>query len=239
MYSQDLPYIHQSGFQQLIRQAAPELLALFVQQGLQGGTVVDLGCGSGYWLKELANAQYQPIGVDPSLAFIEMAEQTAPEATLIQSSAFEFPLPTCQAVTAIGEVLCYRNQTEKLSLMGLFEKVFDALLPRGVFAFDLLIQDSVSPMNYKQWQVGDDWAVLVDVREDVSEEWLTRDIQLFRTKDGHHYVRSQEFHRLQVYAIEKVLNQLRQCGFTASSLPGYGNCPLPTRRQAFIAIKPS
>lgn len=54
MYHDDLAHVQHDGFGDFARRAAPGLLALLRQAGIgRGATVVDLGCGSGIWLREL------------------------------------------------------------------------------------------------------------------------------------------------------------------------------------------
>jgi SAM-dependent methyltransferase len=236
-YSQDLASIHQDGFEEWIRLAGPELLHLFHQQDLHGGTIVDLGCGSGYWLKQIAEAGYKAIGVDLSQSFIEMSRSTNPDAVLIQGSAFEFSFPPSQAVTAIGEVLCYRQNREPQSLKAFFQKVFDILQINGVLVFDLFVQSTEFPLDYKTWRSENDWAVMVEVQEDTANQWLTRTIETFKMTEDHLYRRSHEFHRLQIYETKGILEELEQCGFEATATQAYGSYLLPDRRQAFVAIK--
>src|SRR5689334_5247848 len=65
-YQDDLAYIHDAGFGGFARGSAPGLLTLFRRNGITGGLVVDLGCGSGIWANELAGSGYQVLGVDIS-----------------------------------------------------------------------------------------------------------------------------------------------------------------------------
>ena len=99
-YQHDLAYSHDTGFGGLARSSAPNLLNLFQQNGITEGQVVDLGCGSGIWARELTDAGYQVIGVDLSPAMIELAHQRVPEATFHVQSFLQFRMPPCRAVTA-------------------------------------------------------------------------------------------------------------------------------------------
>lgn len=237
MYSKNLALIHQAGFQQLIEGVSSELLALFKNRGLQDGLVIDLGCGSGYWLNRLVEAGYQAFGVDLSSAFVEMAQKNAPQATVLQGSVLDFAFPECIAITAVGEVLGYREDYNKHSLLDLFQRAYASLCPGGVLAFDLLVQDSQSPLNYRTWRSEDDWAVLVEVQEDILQGWLTRDIETFVRQNGSTYDRAYERHLLQVYDSETILANLNQVGFSSTVSTGYGTYFLPPRRNVFIAVK--
>ena len=52
-YQADLAYIHDTGFGKFARGSAPGLLSLFRQNAISEGVVVDLGCGSGIWARDL------------------------------------------------------------------------------------------------------------------------------------------------------------------------------------------
>jgi hypothetical protein len=60
-YENDLAYIHDRGFSEQARRAAPHLVRLLQQSGIREGLVVDLGCGSGVWAKALVDAGYQVV----------------------------------------------------------------------------------------------------------------------------------------------------------------------------------
>src|SRR5687768_13722657 len=106
-YGEDLSFIHHEAYGGHATNAAPELLRLLAREGVPRGLVVDLGCGSGIWARELINRGYAALGVDVSGDMIEIARKTAPAATFIQASLHQVDLPPCVAVTALGESLSY------------------------------------------------------------------------------------------------------------------------------------
>lgn len=122
MYGPDLAYIHHHGFGAFARNAAPGVLDFFRKAGIADGTVVDLGCGSGIWLRELDRAGYTTVGVEQSPALLALARDVAPEAVLHQGSVYDFDFPKCDAVTALGEVLSYLpDGAESLPWASLFD----------------------------------------------------------------------------------------------------------------------
>lgn len=106
-YRSDLAFIHDTGFGDFARGSAPGLLKLLLDHGITEGQVVDLGCGSGIWARALTDAGYHVLGVDLSPAMIELARQRVPEADFQVGSFCNLPIPTCRAVTALGEVFNY------------------------------------------------------------------------------------------------------------------------------------
>ena len=72
-YRNDLAYIHDAGFGQIARAAAPVLLDALRRQGTVRGLVVDLGCGSGILARDVVDAGYEVLGIDISQAMIALA----------------------------------------------------------------------------------------------------------------------------------------------------------------------
>lgn len=237
-YQEDLAYVHHTGYADFAQQAAPHLIRLLRERGVAGGLVVDLGCGSGLWARELLRAGYEVLGVDSSPAMVELAQRTAPEARFVAASLYDFALPRCDAVTALGEVLNYIPPGEEKS-PGLFvelQKIGKALRPGGVLLFDLLVQTVGEPMAYRHWSAGDGWAVLVEVAEDKTERQVQREITTFR-QVGELYRRSHETHRVHVQARYQVERYLTRAGFSVQVSNRYGDFELAPRRLVFQARK--
>jgi SAM-dependent methyltransferase len=223
----------------LVRKAAPVLLAAFRKAGLRRGRVVDLGCGSGLFLHELARAGYQPVGVDPSAAMMELARKVEPRAELHRGSAHLFGFPRCQAVTAMGEALQYVAPGRRApSLPALFGKVARALEPGGFFVFDLVVAEGGPVMSYRTFRQGRGWAVLIEVQEDRVEGRLMRNITTFR-RNGTDYRRDHERHQLQIPRRGEVEAALRAAGLLVRTRRAYGTSRLLPRRLAFWARKPA
>ncbi|MCH7870342.1 MAG: class I SAM-dependent methyltransferase, partial [Planctomycetes bacterium] len=163
-YAQDLAYIHHVGFGGFSRDAGPGLLAILRQRGVTKGRVVDLGCGSGIWAERLGRAGYDVVGFDQSSAMIAMTRGRVPEATLHCQSFLDCELPTCDAVTSLGECLNYRfdGRVGEKSLAQLFRKVHAALRPGGVFVFDIATPGRGVGPTMKNFS-GDDWAIFINV----------------------------------------------------------------------------
>jgi SAM-dependent methyltransferase len=238
-YREDLAYIHDVGFGHFAKSAAPGLLQLLRQMGTIGGPVVDLGCGSGIWARELCNAGYDVLGVDLSADMIALARKRVPEAEFRQDSFLTAKLPPCAAVTAIGECFnfLFDSRNTKRTLQGLFRRVYDALLPGGLLIFDVAGPGCVpAPGVRKSWE-GEDWAVLVVAEEDRHRKLLTRRITSFR-KIGKLYRRNEEVHRLRLYTPPELASELRDCGFRVRTLRRYGQLRLRRGLTGFLARKP-
>lgn len=237
-YDDDLAYVHDVGFTDFVRNAAPGILQTLAVRGITGGTVVDLGCGSGIWAKELCEAGYDVVGVDISSAMIKLAKRRAPNAKLHVASFLEFDFPPCEAVTALGEVLNYRFDSRNNigTLRKLFKRINSALEPNGLLIFDLA-GPGRNADTAQRFDVGDDWAVLVDFDAAQSDR-LKRRIVTFRKK-GRAYRRSEELHELQLYEPNVIANLLRKIGFRVRTSRKFGDATLYPHATAFVARKAS
>ena len=237
-YERDLAYIHDRGFGAFARGSAPGLLKLFQQNRITQGRVVDLGCGSGIWARELADAGYQVTGVDISPAMIEIARQRVPNAEFHVGSFVEFRPPACRAITALGEVFNYlfdpRNSLR--TLRQVCERMFASLTPKGLLIFDVAEPGRCNVLK-QRFIEGEDWACLVDYHQDVARQRLTRRIVSFR-KVGDTYRRHEETHTQQLLAGTKIAAMLRRIGFRVRQARSYGEYPLRPGVVAFVARKP-
>jgi len=241
-YKEDLAYIHDVGFSDYALGSASGLLETLDRNGIRGGLVVDLGCGSGLWAGELTRAGYRVLGIDISGQMIEIARERVPGAEFRIASVFEANLPACSAVTSIGEVLNYLfepDNNDRQALAQLFRNIYGALNPGGVFIFDIAQPgQTLTGAATKGITEGEDWVVLLEKEEDPELRTLTRRITSFR-KVGDHYRRDDEVHRLRLYRAEDLAGELSRAGFQVRMIRGYGEYCLPKAHAAFVARKPA
>ena len=239
-YREDLAYIHDVGHADFALKSAPGILEILDQGGVREGLVVDLGCGSGLWARELIEAGYRVLGIDISKAMIEIARTKVPEAEFRVGSLYEADIPPCDAVTALSEVLNYLFDPANggRGLPRLLRRVYGALVPGGVFVFDVAEPGQIPRgTTTRGFSEGKDWVVLVEKEEDAERGTLTRRIVSFR-KVGEHYRRDDEVHRQRLYKSSEVTRELRRVGFRVRTVRAYGRYPLPRAHAAFVARKP-
>jgi SAM-dependent methyltransferase len=196
--------------------------ALWMTKGL----VVDAGCGSGIWARELLRAGFAVFGFDASPSMIAIARTIAPAASLSVATVNDVSLPPCDAVTAIGEILNYGAS----DLPSFFTRVHDALRIGGVFVFDLAEPSSVHEGDRRI--EGDDWVVIT--HKTVSGNTLTRRVTTFRDVDGE-VRRSEETHVLRLYSRDEAVAMLRAAGFRVRVRRSYGTRRLPPAHNVFVA----
>ena len=239
-YTEDLAFIHNAGFADLARHAAPVVLKALHQRGIRTGLIVDLGCGSGILARALTAAGYRVLGVDISPAMIRMARKAAPEARFVTASLLRFELPDCDAVVSIGECVNYTFDADnsRATLTRLFQRVYDALHPGGLFLFDFAEPGQFpGEVHSRKYVLGPDWAVLREATEDRRRRLLIRRIVSFR-RVGKLYRRTEETHAARLYQAGDVLAALRRTGFRARVVRRYGTLRLRTAHAGIVAVKP-
>jgi SAM-dependent methyltransferase len=253
-YQEDLAYIHDVGHADFALKSAPGILEILARNKIRDGLVADLGCGSGLWAQRLIEAGYKVIGIDISEAMIRIARKRAPAAEFRVESLYKAKLPPCIAITSISECLNYlfdpqtdngaRDKSagdESAGVSGalawLFKRVYDALLPGGLFIFDIAepgqTAEGVATRGFSE---GEDWAVLVEKKE--QQGAFARRITSFR-KVGKNYRRADETHIQRLYKAADIARELRQTGFRVRIIRSYGRHDLPKAHAAFIARKPA
>jgi SAM-dependent methyltransferase len=243
-YRTDLAYIHDAGFGQFAREAAPGLLAWLSRAGVESRRegcrrVVDLGCGSGLWCRGLADAGYEALGIDLSPAMIRLARRRVPDGQFRCQSFLRAKLPPCLAVTALGEVFNYLfdRGNSHARLAKVFTRIYRALVPGGLLIFDVATVGRVPGGSRKNYWLGDDWACLVSAREDAARQLLVREITSFR-RVGRTFRRDDEVHRLRLLEPEATAAALRKAGFKVRTVRGYGKMRFPPGWIGFVARKP-
>jgi SAM-dependent methyltransferase len=236
VYAADLARVHHEGFAFAAESAAPVLLAALHDAGLSAGTVTDLGCGSGILSRIVFEAGYGVFGVDYSEDMLQFARKNVPGGEFVRGSVLDAPLPTSVAIAAVGEIFCYAFD-ERAGLDAftrMMKTIHEALVPGGVFLFDVAGPGRVGPTPRTNMVDNENWTIVHRATE--SGTTLTREIATFM-RDGDRYRRSDERHVQRLYRPEEILAALAAAGFHAAALTGYGAFTLPTGWHAFLARK--
>jgi SAM-dependent methyltransferase len=237
-YNEDLAYIHDVGYRDYALKSMPGILEILQHNQIATGLIVDLGCGSGLSTEVLDRTGYQVLGIDISTSMIAIAKTRVPNAEFWVESLFTAAIPSCTAVISIGECLNYLFDTNSDAILdSLFRRIYRALLPGGVFIFDVVVPGQVPPEEIvKSFTEGEDWIVLVEKQEDLGQQILTRQIITLR-QVGELYRRTDEVHRQRLFNTTALAEELNQIGFQVETMESYGQFSLPPARVAFIAYK--
>jgi SAM-dependent methyltransferase len=237
LYREDLAYIQAAAFGGLARGAAREVLRLINGASIQIRRIVDVGCGAGPLTTALVQAGYEATGIDKSADLLAMARAAVPRARFIHKSIYDAEIPACEAILAVGEPLTHHTEDADRDTLvkGFLERASDVLPERGMLIFDLIELGEPS-LTGRSWNSGDDWAVLVDTRENQDSRTLVRDIETFRRVDQL-YRRGREVHRVRLFDTSTLRDQLASCGFAMETAHEYGAQRLGPRRRAFFCTR--
>ncbi|MDV3001023.1 MAG: hypothetical protein N5P05_002629 [Chroococcopsis gigantea SAG 12.99] len=239
LYKEDLAYIHDVGYSDYALKSAPGILDILARNNIREGLVVDLGCGSGLSALELGKSHYRVLGVDISPSLIAIARTRVPNAEFRVDSFFKTDIPSCNAVISVGECLNYLFDGDDNSgfLVQLFERIYKALAPGGVFIFDIAEPGQVKEgEKVKSFTEGKDWIVLVEKEENRDRLILNRRIITLRRVEDY-YRRDDELHRLQLHKPIDMTEKLNRIGFHVTTMNSYGQYKLPKAHVAFVARK--
>lgn len=231
IYGADLAYIHQAGFSEFARSAAPGVIAILRANGVDAGArVVEAGCGTGVLARELTAAGYSLHGFDPSPAMIELARTTAPDARFEVAAIADAVLPPSDAIVAMGEVLNYGSFSEAGNFIA---RAAVSLRAGGVLMFDIAESGAYPP--HDEWRTGGgDWSVIAIEESDGTR--LTRRVMTFRVDDGA-VRRGDEVHTLEPYDRTAMTTLLREHGFRLTVRRSYGTRRLPRGHAVYVATK--
>ena len=237
-YGHDLAFIHDAGYSGYALGAAPGLLRILKTHKITHGLVVDLGCGSGRWARELNDAGYDVLGIDQSRAMIALAREIAPKSRFQASSLFRVELPACDAITSVGECMnyCFDKKRSRGTLRRLFRSCYRALKPGGLLIFDVAtLQRKPKSGSREHESSGTGWKITAKTTVRGSRK-LRREIAAHR-KTGAGWRRTREVHDLRLYAENEVADDLRRCGFCVRVVRRFGRFRLPLGIVGFIAVR--
>ena len=190
-YRDDLALVHHRGFGAHAEKCAPGILEQL--EKVRGGTVLELGCGSGLLTKELAAAGHHVIATDASssmLALLDEQQLPGVESHLIRLPA---PLPAADAIVSVGHVLNYLPDTAAIDRT--WGVIASALKPGGLLMVDICDLEwgrarKEAPPHARQ---GDGWAVITEFARPRPDLFVREITTFVRTQDGT-YRRDHERH---------------------------------------------
>ena len=236
IYQEDLAYIQAAGFGDFARGAAPEIVAMLQSAAIPVRKVIEVGCGAAPLTQALVAAGFGVTGIDVSPELLNIAREVSRNASFVQGSIYDCEIPDCDAILAIGEPLTYHEDEDADSrVREFFRRAAHALPEGGLLIFDL-IELGQLPLSARSWKSGDDWAVLVETKEDQGSRTLIREIETFRKVEGS-YRRGREVHRVRLFDTGEVCGWLEDEGFRVRTALGYGEFRLPARRRAFFCTR--
>lgn len=201
--------------------------------------VLELGCGTGRYLRELAANGFVPCGIDISATMLSIARARLPHAILMKNdftnpgvlqSAGVFSL-----VAAVSSVLMYVPDSARLRMLA--QLVYDALEPGGLFVFDLW-----------KWIPAREGGTVTRGKAIGCTTELTRLMRWFPV--GNTLILRERFviddlegsrvasdeHRLTLFDTDEVAGILSDCGFTVDLRNGFSTAPFTFGGQKAVLV---
>lgn len=197
---------------------------------------LDIGCGSGYFTRQLQKAGYDMTGIDCSEAMLSQAvEKSLAEGLRIpylQGDMVSLRMPQrADFAVAVNDCVNYVPDDKILTA---FRHVAGALKKGGLFYFDVSSEKKLSALP----------PVCIDDRDDVTyvafnryeDGRVTMDVSLFERKEGNIYERRDETHTQYAYDAQDLFFTLSLAGFEPVAYSGHlGEDPLESDRLQFLA----
>lgn len=235
-----------AGFSDFSREMLPYTLHLLKHLGWEPPrrTALDLACGTGTAAVELARRGWEVTGLDASAAMLDVARAKA-EAQGVRVEWTQGDMRAFRLPSRYGLVTCFFDALNYLldprELQTTFERVHEALVPGGVFVFDMN-----TDRGLQRWEEGEMAQIfpgLVSFMREVYDP--TRRIAQVRLSfylaDEPGYRRIEEVHLERGYALEEIRHALAAAEFTAAHLFDcltLERAGAATRRVAVAARRP-
>lgn len=206
-------------------------------------TVLDLACGTGSLTRELSRRGYSLIGVDLSADMLAIAEEKCRDLPVR-------PRFFCQSMDALclpeqvdACVCCLDSVNYVLrpqKLQRAFRRVYDSLVPGGLFLFDADTPEKLESMDGQVFLDEDEdtfcvWRGEYSARRRVCTFWM----DIFR-REGKLWQRGGELHQEYAYTMDELETWLKEAGF--GSIRQYGELKRRAPKEGeqrifFTAIK--
>lgn len=197
------------------RRAWPVVERLFLRELPPVAEVLDLCCGAGQMARRLSERGFRVLGLDASEEMVRLARQNAPRAEFVVADAREFSLPGRFAgVLSTFNSLAHVPSVEQLTQV--YRNVAGALVPSGVFCFDLSMEESYAA----KWRgsfalVESSHACIISPSWDAAQRLGRNDITVFRLADElGAWLRSDFTIAQKCHSAEELRAALAAAGFT-------------------------
>lgn len=190
----------------------PVLERLLLPDLPSGARILDLCCGTGQLARTLTERGFSVIGLDASTGMLNYARDNAPRAEFIQADARLFLLPPMyHAVISTFDSL--NHLLDPAELAAVFRHVHQALLPQGLFLFDLNMEEKFKAHWHGSFAfVADDQACAVRAHYEPARRIGHYDVTIFRLDETWH--RSDFRIDERCYTEEEIRAALAEAGFT-------------------------
>ena len=225
---------------------ANKICSLLHNNGVDGGLLLDLGCGTGTLAFLLEKSGYDIIGVDASEDMLMVANEKKYE----EESSAMFLCQRAEELDLFGTIDCAVSCLDTINHIDSLEKIEKAfslislfMNMNGIFIFDIN-----TPFKHKEILGNNTFIYDMDDvycawQNTLDEENKKTDIDLdffIKNEDDEGYERYSESFSEYVYDIDDIINIIKKCGFTLLEMSDdYSDKPVneTTERITFVVKK--
>ncbi len=196
----------------------PYLARLLERHPVAGHTLLELACGTGTVAVAMAQAGWRVYAVDGSAAMLaearKKAEQSGVQVIYSQQDMRFLVLPErVHLATCLYDSLNYMLTSE--DLLAVYRRVFQALLPGGLFLFDMNTAWALASQwdDVTYFTDSEDLSVVLESHYDAARQRATVVVTCFE-RVNEFYRKFSERHVEQAYPAEQIATLLTDAGFS-------------------------
>jgi SAM-dependent methyltransferase len=222
--------------QEQFQSAVDEVDQILELLDLQGGTILDLGCGPGRHAIPLAQKGFRVTGVDLTPYLLskarDRAESMGVQVEWVQEDMRRFTRPESfdLGVNMYSTFGYFAQESQNLAVL---ESVYDNLKPGGLFLIDMagkeVIANIFAPTGAQDLEDGSLLIQRRDIREDwtrIHNQWILIQADRARTFNLEHTI----------YSGQEIKDRLREAGFKSVTLYGdLDGSPYDLRARHLVA----
>jgi SAM-dependent methyltransferase len=233
-YRSDLAFIHDQGFGFHADRCAPGILGLLPP----GGTVLELGCGSGLLTKHLVGAGYRVIATDASPAMLDLARRAVPRAEVRRLVLPDDEFPQVDAIVGVGHCLNYLADAG--AVRRALSAAAAALRPGGVLAVDLCDRwyGAARRDAPDLVRITDDWAIITRFSAPTPDRFVRTMTTFVRDPADGRWRRDDEVHDNVLLDTALLPAMFDRLGLDAQVRPAFGQETLPDGLVVLVARRP-
>lgn len=198
------------------------MLSLFMHYRCEPHKILELACGTGTVMVELAEHGYEMWGLDRAKEMLEVAQRKANKANqeikLFQGDMLNFAFDgKFDAVLCLYDSINYILKKDELAQV--FENVYNILETNGLFIFDITTERNIVQHFHHQ--------TFAENEEDFSYIWknsysyknqICRTvITFFLREDGDFFRRHEELHLQKIFEVDEIEDLLEKAGYKVLS----------------------
>ncbi len=183
--------------------------AIIRKSGVEFDTILDVGCGTGSFLREMKQRNWIVAGIDPSAEMLKLARRRLPGASFREDGLPQLATVAPGAFEVITCLFDTMNYLPELSLVSAaLDTVYQKLASPGLFIFDLVGEENCKHYfsNYTENDViSEDLAYSRFCHYDRRNKIQTNEIQMF-TANGVY----EEIHHQKIFSFREVEKLIRR-----------------------------